>query len=144
MTDLMRRAKIDPWLSQFFDVESMMPSRFKSPVGNGFPAVNIAETDKDFQVDVVAPGYNKEDFKVQIEDDALTISAEKKSETSEEDKEKQYSRREYSYSSFTRSFRLPENAQDEAVSAEYKEGILKLIIPKTEEQQKVSKQISVN
>ena len=142
MTDLMKRPKVDPFLSHFFDVENMFPNRFKT--ANAFPAVNIAETDKAFQVDVVAPGYNKEDFKVSVEDDVLTIGAEKKNESSEEDKDKQYSRREYSYSSFTRSFRLPENAEDAAISAEYKDGILKLNIPKTEIQQKVAKQISVS
>lgn len=142
MTDLMKRPKMDPFLSHFFDVENMFPSKFRN--GNTFPAVNIAETEKNFQVDVVAPGYKKEDFKVSVEDDVLTIGAETKTEINEEDKDKQYSRREYSYSSFTRSFRLPENAEDAAISAEYKEGILKLNIPKTEIQQKVAKQISVS
>ncbi|MGN6616920.1 MAG: Hsp20/alpha crystallin family protein [Ilyomonas sp.] len=141
MSNLARTGRqMDPWLRDFFDIENIFGN---SRQGRSLPAVNISEDDKCFSVDVVAPGFNKEDFKVNIEDDVLTISAERKTENNEEDKNKQYSRREYSYSSFTRSFRLPENAKDDEVSATYKDGILKLNIPKTENQTKVKKEIQV-
>jgi HSP20 family protein len=133
---------MDPWLRDFFDVENVF-GNWGTSAGRAFPAVNISEDDKSFCVDVVVPGFKKEDFKVNIEDDILTISAETKSETSDEDKNKQYSRREYSYSSFTRSFRLPENAKDDDVSATYNNGILKLIIQKTESPVKAKKEINV-
>src|SRR5689334_3058407 len=89
---------ISPWkdllnIDQFFG----WPSREMN-----FPAVNIAESDKSYSVEVMAPGFCKEDFKVKVEDDILTISAETKSEK-KEDKGKEYTRREYSYNSFTRS-----------------------------------------
>lgn len=145
MSNLMKRSQgMDPWLRDFFDVETMFPSNFFRSSAKGFPAVNISEDEKSFCVDVVVPGYQKEDFKVNVEDDVLTISAESKTETTEEDKNKQYSRREYNYNSFTRSFRLPENAKDDEISAEYKDGILKLSIPKTEQEVKAKKEIQVS
>ena len=112
-------------------------------VNTSLPSVNISEDDKCFCVDVVAPGFKKEDFKVNVEDDILTISAETKTENNEDNKNKQYSRREYSHSSFTRSFRLPENAKDDQVSASYKDGILKLDIPKTESPVKIKKEVQI-
>jgi len=131
----------DPW-RDFFNLENFFPETSLSP--RGLPAVNISEDEKGFNIDVVAPGFKKEDFKVNVEDDILTISAESQSETTEGGDKKQYSRREYSYSSFTRSFRLPENAKDDAINATYTDGILKLTVPKSEQQMKATKQISVN
>jgi HSP20 family protein len=115
----------------------------RSPERSGsFPAVNISEDDKSFTVDVISPGFKKDDFKINVDDDILTISAENKQE-SNEGSGKEYSRREYSYSSFTRSFRLPDNAKDDAISAKYNDGILQITIPKTDQQEKASKQISI-
>src|SRR5205085_12198328 len=88
-----------------------------------FPAVNISEDEKSYSVEVVVPGFKKEDFKVKVEDDMLTISAETKSENKENGDGKEYSRREYTYSSFTRSFHLPENVKDDAIVAAYQDGI---------------------
>jgi HSP20 family protein len=130
----------DPW-RDFFNLENFFQDT--SRPSRGLPAVNISEDEKGFNIDVVAPGFKKEDFKVNVEDDILTISAETKSETTEGGDKKQYSRREYSYSSFTRSFRLPDNAKDDAISATYTDGILKLMVPKSEQQVKATKQISV-
>lgn len=130
----------DPW-RDFFNLENFFPTEFNRS-SRSLPAVNISEDDKGFNIDVVAPGFKKEDFKINVDDDILTISAETKSETTEGDK-KQYSRREYSYSSFTRSFRLPDNAKDDSISATYTDGILKLLVPKSEQQVKATKQISV-
>ena len=109
------------------------------------PAVNISEDEKSYKVDVVAPGMKKENFKVNVDDDVLTISAEVKTENiQEEDEARQYSRREYSHSSFTRSFRLPDNSKDDSIFANYEDGVLKLIIPKTKSQVRSTKEIKVN
>ena len=132
----------DPW-NDFFNLENFM-SQDAGRQARNFPAVNISEDEKSFCVDVVAPGFKKEDFKVNVEEDILTISAENKTESTDTNSSKQFTRREYSYNSFTRSFRLPDNAKDDSIAANYKEGVLKLEIPKTEQQVKASKEISVN
>lgn len=138
----MKKNNQNPWLRDFFDVESMFGGNW--PKDNAsLPSVNISEDEKCYCVDVVAPGFKKEDFKINIDDDILTISAETKTESKEEDKNKQYSRREYSHSSFTRSFRLPDNAKDDAVSAKYEDGILELNIPKSKTEVKATKEIQI-
>jgi HSP20 family protein len=114
---------------------------------NGFeraisvPAVNIAETDKQYDVAVAAPGMKKDDFKIDLEGDMLTISAEK-AETKEE-KDKQYNRREYNYSSFRRSFTLPEGVKRDKIEAKYEDGVLYLVLPKNETAKVYSKSIAV-
>src|SRR5690554_3286258 len=138
-----QRVLYDPW-RDFLDVGNIFPTDLFRRSQSNLPAVNISEDDKSFCVDIVAPGFKKEDFKVNVEDDMLTISAEAQSENSEEDKKKQYTRREYSYSSFTRSFKLPDNSTDDNISAEFNEGILKLTIPKSEQQVKATKEIHIN
>jgi HSP20 family protein len=138
-----QRVLYDPW-RDFLDVGNIFPTDFIRRSQTNLPAVNISEDDKSFCVDIVAPGFKKDDFKVNVEDDMLTISAEVKSEKSEEDKKRQYTRREYSYNSFTRSFKLPENAKDDNISADFNDGVLKLTIPKSEMQVKATKEIHVN
>lgn len=130
----------DPW-RDFFDTESLLPAW--SGQRNRLPAVNVSEDDKSYTIDVVAPGFKKEDFRINVADDVLSISAETKSEKETGDN-RQYSRREYSYSSFTRSFRLPENAKDDSINASYTDGVLKLTIPKSEQQVKASKEIRID
>jgi HSP20 family protein len=92
------------------------------------PAVNVKEEDKGFHVDVAAPGMEKGDFMVNIDNDTLTISAEK--ELNEEESNEKYSRKEFSYSSFSRSFVLPKTADKNKIEAKYENGILALFIPK--------------
>ena len=137
-----QQGMLDPWRN-LFDVESFFPN-WPASARHSLPAVNVSEDDKTYTIDVVAPGFKKEDFNINVNDDVLTISAESKTEsTNNGDNNRQYSRREYSYSSFTRSFSLPDNAKDDAISANYKDGILKLNIPKTETQTKASKEIRI-
>lgn len=138
-----QRVLYDPW-RDFLDVGNLFPTDFLRRSQTNLPAVNISEDEKKFCVDIVAPGFKKDDFKVNVEDDMLTISAEAKSENTEEDSKKQYTRREYSHSSFTRTFKLPENAKDDNISADFNDGILKLVIPKSEEQVKTTKEIPIN
>ena len=93
------------------------------------PSMNVKETDDLFEIEMAAPGFNKEDFDISIENGLLKISA----ETSSEDKEEEdnYSRREFNYNSFFRSFALPENVnEEEMIDATYKRGILKLVLNK--------------
>ncbi|WP_276131829.1 Hsp20/alpha crystallin family protein [Polluticoccus soli] len=137
-----QKGLFDPF-RDFFDFDNLMPTWGRR--GNDMPAVNVAEDDKSYTVDVVAPGFKKEDFHVDVENDMLTISAETHSEPTIETKSnnRHYTRREYNYSSFTRSFRLPDNAKDDKISARYENGVLKLDIPKSEEQSRTSKDIPI-
>jgi HSP20 family protein len=97
------------------------------------PSVNITEEKDSFLIEVAAPGLKKEDFNIELEGNLLTISSEKESETKEGDETKdKFFRREYSYSSFSRSFTLPENTDAEKISAKYADGVLKLNIAKKE------------
>lgn len=131
----------DPW-RDFFDLDFL--GNRSGNRSHSLPAVNICEDEKTYEVDVVAPGFKKDDFKVNMEDDILTISAEQKQEKESKDGEnKQFSRREYSYSSFTRSFQLPENTKADGIVAKYEDGVLKITIPKTAQKPKTSKQITI-
>lgn len=105
------------------------------------PAANISETPDHFHVELAAPGLKKEDFKLNLDKNMLSISVEQRSENNED--QKNYSKREYSYSSFVRSFTLPETADDNSIEAEYTDGILKINIAKKEEAKSVRRQIEV-
>jgi HSP20 family protein len=106
-------------------------SNFSSP-NSTLPAVNVRETNDDFVLEVAAPGMTKKDFKINYQNNVLTISSEKEEER--EDKSNQYSRREFSYRSFQRSFTVPANEVDsDKISANYADGILSVKLPKREE-----------
>ena len=106
------------------------------------PAVNIKESKENFMLEMAVPGMKKEDFKINVEGDFITISSEKETEMKEEDKG--YSKREYNYTAFSRSFTLPESANTDKINAKYTDGVLNLTIPKKEEAVKASpKKISV-
>jgi len=94
------------------------------------PSVNIAENDKDFMIELAAPGLEKEDFRIAVENDMITISAEKKEEKKEV--KENYVRKEFSYNTFNRSFRLPENCLYDKIDARYEQGVLRLTLPKKE------------
>lgn len=126
----------DDILAPFF-TDSLLNDRLMSRV----PAVNIAETDDAYELELIAPGLTKEDFKVNVDRDVITISAEKKSES--DTTEKQYSKREYSYTSFTRSFTLPDSADQGKVDASYKDGVLHVSVGKREEAKVASRLIEV-
>ena len=95
------------------------------------PAVNIIETDDAFELEVAAPGLDKSDFKVLIEKDHLTISADLKTES--EEIETDFKRKEYNYQKFTRKFRLPHTVDKTSLKAKYLQGILKVVVQKTPE-----------
>jgi len=105
------------------------------------PAANISESENDFHVELAAPGLKKEDFKLNLDRNVLNISVEQRSESN--DNQKNYSKREYSYSSWVRSFTLPESADAENIGATYTDGILKIDIAKREEAKAVRRQIEI-
>ena len=98
------------------------------------PAVNVSEDKDSYKLSLAAPGMKKNDFKVDVEDNVLTISAE--TEEKKEEKNEKYSRQEYNYSSFSRSFALPETVEQHKIEAHYEDGILKLSLPKKEHAKK--------
>ena len=95
--------------------------------------VNIKETSTDYVLEVAAPGLERKDFNIEVKNDTLTISGEKEEEKEEKKKKNGYSRKEYSFNSFSRSFSLPENADESAIKAKYENGILRISIAKTKE-----------
>lgn len=106
------------------------------------PAVNISEDEKGFTIELAAPGISRKEFNLEIENDVLTISTEKK-ESKEEDRPN-FLRREFNYKAFKRSFQLPESIDQENIKASHDAGILKLTLPKKEEEvQKAPRQIEV-
>ena len=96
------------------------------------PSVNIKESPDEFKVEVAAPGFDKGDFKLELDHDVLTISSEKQTEK-ETKEDEHFSKREFSYQSFSRSFTLPYSADSERIDANYENGILRVSIPKKEE-----------
>ena len=124
--------------NDFFNRGSLFPSIFDFDGDlldfNGgsllIPNANIIENEKNFKIELAAPGLERKDFKVEVDNGVLTISAEKKEEKKEEDKN--YRRKEFSYNSFSRAFTLPDNSLPDKVEAKYEDGILKITLPKKE------------
>ena len=119
-------------------------NRNYSTTNTTLPSVNIKEDTEGYKVEVAAPGFSKKDFKIEINNDVLTISSEKKVEDETKEGE-QFTKREFSYQSFSRSFSLPHTVENEKISAKYENGILNIIIPKREEAKpKPSRQIAIS
>lgn len=110
------------------------------------PAVNIKETDKSFELDLAVPGMDKKDFKIELKDGSITISAKHENKVEETNEKERYSRREFSYQSFSRSFVLAEDLVDtEGINAKYENGILNVSIPKkTNTQINLSREIQIS
>jgi len=105
------------------------------------PAVNIAENDNGFEIELAVPGLKKEDFKINLDKNVLSVSAEKKTEENAENKK--YSKHEFSYNSFVRSFTLPDTADHSKIDADYTDGVLTLSVAKREEAKFQSREIAV-
>ncbi|MDH0675047.1 MULTISPECIES: Hsp20/alpha crystallin family protein [Empedobacter] len=116
-----------------FGFENAMRPKFETFVNsqNQFPAVNIKENEDSFEILLAAPGLNKEDFSIEIDENILKISSEFKQ--NEEVKEEKFSRKEFNFSSFRRAFTLPETINEDKIEASYVNGILQLVLPKKEE-----------
>lgn len=120
-----------------------MFSRDFSETNTTLPSVNIKENEDKFGVEVAVPGFSKNDFNIELNNNELTISSEKKEENEEKEGER-YTRREFSYQSFRRSFTLPNTVDGDKISAQYKAGVLHVDIPKREEAKpKPPKQIAI-
>lgn len=145
MLPMLRRSRVSaPSLMDDFFGRELMQNFFEDQTGISMPAVNVVENNDNFRIEVAAPGLEKKDFKVDLENNVLTISSEKE-ERNESKEEGKYMRREFSYSSFRRSFSLPNSVVAEKISANHKDGILNITIPKKEEaKQKPPKQISIS
>ena len=127
------------WMDRFFNAP--LDEFFNTGKIINVPAVNVSETEKEYKLTIGAPGLDKSDFKIETSDEMLTISAEKE----REEKNGRYNRREYNYSSWSRSFTLPEDSNASKIAAEYKNGELYIHIPRTggKETKKVQ-QIAIN
>jgi HSP20 family protein len=122
-----------PWNEWFDNGKRLWPT---------VPSVNITENKDNYEVAVAVPGMKKDDFKIDVEGNMLTISSEK--EETKEEKDKKYTRKEYNYSSFSRSFTIPDEVNKEKIDAKYEDGVLRLVLPRKEEVKKsTAKQIAV-
>lgn len=131
------------WLEDIFNRD--LPSVFTSNFNTGItlPKVNIKETADAFMVEMAVPGIKKSDFQIEIDNQTLSISTETKEES--EHQEEKYTRREFGYSSFKRTFSLPETVNDEKINANYQDGILSILLPKKEEaKQKPARSIKIS
>ncbi len=135
-----RGTALNPWIGDVFDNflnDTFLSDRMISRV----PAVNISESKGNYHIELAAPGLQKEDFKINLDKNILSISAEQEKE--EKDETKNYSRREYSYNSFVRSFNLPDSVDQSNIEAQYQNGVLKINVAKREEAKYQSREIAI-
>jgi HSP20 family protein len=128
----------------FFTRDLWNNNNSNSATNISIPAVNIRENNDHYMVEVAAPGMSKEDFRVELDGNLLTISSEK-NETSEQKEGERYTRREFSYQSFERSFQLHKDVVDaDRIEAKYENGVLHLVIPKKEEVKQKTRAIQIS
>ncbi|MBD79191.1 MAG: hypothetical protein CL840_09750 [Crocinitomicaceae bacterium] len=132
-----------------FGFPTLMDELFKNELQGSYsnketvPAVNIVEVKNGYELELAAPGFKKEDINLEVNNDTLTISSERKEEKKEEDKKNKYTRREFSFAKFRRSFSLPEDVDQNNISAKYDSGILQVSIPQKKEVEQKVKQIEI-
>ncbi len=142
MLPSLRTANAWPNLVEEFFNGDIFPRFFDVETRRSLPAVNIIEGKDDYRIELAAPGLRKEDFKLNLDNNVLTVSSEK--EEKQESNDDKVMRREFSYYSFKRSFTLPDSVDADKISASHKDGILNILIPKREEaKQKPSRDIKV-
>ncbi|KAA0990529.1 Hsp20/alpha crystallin family protein [Dyadobacter aurulentus] len=141
MSTLVKHFATPSYLNGFLS-KDLFPE-FNTPAFSGsVPAVNVVESKEGFRIEVAAPGLQKSDFKLNLEKNQLTISAQKEQKT--EENEEKYTRREFKYNSFQRTFTLPNSIDGEKIEANYSEGILNIALPKREEaKEKPARQIEI-
>jgi HSP20 family protein len=136
------RNYVPAYWDDFFNDRVFNNSNSNAPRKNTSPAVNIIEADNSFKIEVAVPGLSRKDFNIEVEDDVLTISSVEKE--NKEENMPNYSRREFNFSSFKRSFELPETIDQDQIQASHKEGVLTITLAKKEEVvQKAPRQIEV-
>jgi len=129
-----------PYFNNVFD-SLFSDALTKNKMIDKSPNVNISETEQAYVIELAAPGLKKEDFQINLKKDTLSVWAEVKSEETAVNKD--FSRKEFDYSSFARSFNLPDSADGEKITAEYKDGILSITINKKDDS-KLQKEIVVS
>ena len=142
--------KFDPFRSSTPTVGNFFDDFFNRSLGdfvgsdfaNSIPSVNVIDGEKEVTLELAAPGLEKNDFHIDIDDDQLMISVEKEHETEEEGEK--FMRREFSYRNFQRSFYLPDSIDSDKINAKYENGILKIHMPKRKEAMAVKKQIEIS
>jgi HSP20 family protein len=132
-------------LEDFFNRDWADSSLANGNYSATLPGVNVQETNEEYLIDVAAPGMKRDEFKVELDNNVLTISSQREESYKEQDQARNYTRREFNYQSFQRSFTLPENkVVGEKISARYTDGILHITIPKKDDAKvKPVKQITV-
>jgi HSP20 family protein len=140
------------WVEYGFNVptlfDTFVTQKAKQPsfmhTGVSTPAVNIIETGDDFRLEMVAPGMRKEDFRIELQDTILTIAYDHEDNRTGDRQDWKYRTHEYNYNSFSRSFSVPQSIETEKITADYKNGILTLLLPKKEDARtKPTRQIMV-
>jgi Molecular chaperone (small heat shock protein) len=130
------------FIDDFFpQLPSILRDDFVAPFSKQFTPVNVKQNDNGYIVEVVAPGFSKEDFKIALDNYKLTVSAEKKSEVN--NGSEKHIRNEYKFQSFKRSFTIDEKTDVENISAKYENGVLTLNLPLKGEVKEVAKEISI-
>ncbi len=127
-------------------MNEMMNGMQRRPVSHSCdfnrPAANIIDNEKDFNIELAVPGMAKDDFSLNLEDDILTISVERKEEEVKEDRN--FTRREFRYDEFSRSFSLPDIVDQEKIKADYKNGVLSVMLPKSAEAKVKGREIKIS
>lgn len=131
------------WLPEVFN--DFFDTEFMSKTNATVPAINVKESEADYEVEVAAPGMTKEDFSVHLNQDGdLTIKMESRKESKEEDKKSHYLRREFAYSKFEQTLILPDDVDKDGISAKVNDGVLSVVLPKIKKEEKnVVRQITV-
>ncbi|MFL1896098.1 Hsp20/alpha crystallin family protein [Aquimarina sp. 2-A2] len=120
-------------LEDFFNTDWLGGTTNQSRIGFNVPAVNVIENDDEFVVQLAAPGLKKENFNIELDNDKLTISSKAETENEENEGSPKFTRREFMYSDFKRSFNLPDTINTGEIAATYEDGILRAVLPKREE-----------
>eukprot|EP01155_Anaeramoeba_flamelloides_P008875 Anaeramoba_flamelloidesa1337_303.p1 GENE.a1337_303~~a1337_303.p1 ORF type:complete len:138 (+),score=20.80 a1337_303:68-481(+) len=137
----MNLVRFNPALANIFDNIERNHAGMHNQSNCNMPSVNIIDNEKNFVLEVAAPGIDKNEFSIKVENNVLTISHEEKEE--KEEKSENYTRREINSGSFCRSFTLPKNIKLDDINADYNQGILKVTLPKNEEV-KLSREITIS
>ena len=135
---------ISPVFNQLFNdfFENFSTPSIRNGSIPALPSVNVAENNSEFLMELSAPGFSKEEVSISVEDNNLVIIGEKKSETEEGDKK--YSRKEFSYQNFRRSFNLPEEINQEKINGKIENGIIHISLPKKQVENKIARKIELN
>lgn len=148
MSNIVKKNQLPVWGGFFDDV--LVKDLFNwndknfAEFGNTLPSVNVKETDSNYDIELAAPGMKKDHFKISLNKNILTVSSENKSENEEKSEDGKYTRREFNYQSFSRSFTLPKDTVDsENIEANYVDGILKISVPKKVKEEAPVKTIEV-